>query len=147
VAARKFSKGWIHSREHKSISIHPIRIFGVKDHEFVEEDMSGRSQTHGSSRVTGVCCKGCIDLDQKSERVRMMVEPVPRASEWKGIKGCTAGGAIGNRATWPTYSKDSNGVDTQLVKLAVTHDCDCVCVLLFETPEPRSRSNINRKVR
>jgi hypothetical protein len=43
-----------------------------------------------------------------------------------GKKGSSTKHTIGG--SWGTNSKNSDGVDSQLVKLAVTHDGDGVCV-------------------
>lgn len=42
------------SREDKSISVQPLRIFRVEVHELVEENVGGRSQAHGCTGMTGI---------------------------------------------------------------------------------------------
>lgn len=51
-----------HSREHESISVHPVGILRVKGHKLVEEDMSHRGHAHRSAGMPGVRIEGCIDL-------------------------------------------------------------------------------------
>jgi hypothetical protein len=67
---KELVEGLSYSREHKSISIHPMGIFGVEGHELVEKDMGGGRQAHGSSGMTGVCCEGGIDLYEEFQNVR-----------------------------------------------------------------------------
>lgn len=58
-AGKNWSRGL---REDESISIDPIRILRVEGHEFVEENVGRRSQTHGGTGMSGIRFEGGIDL-------------------------------------------------------------------------------------
>lgn len=56
------SKSRIHLRENETVSIQPIRVFGIERHALVKENMSSWGQSHGRAGMTGIGFKGGIDL-------------------------------------------------------------------------------------
>lgn len=101
-------------REHESISVQPTRVLGVECHEFVEEDVSGRSATHGRTGVATVCLEGSIDLE--SEIGQLL---------------CLPPGDLRRAA----HCEKPNGIDSFPINLCVPHDCELRVVLLSRARE------------
>ena len=103
-------------REHKSVTVHPVRVLWVERHELVEQNVGDRGHTHRRTGVAGVGLGGGIDLYITTVSVMIVaialvqsasIEP-PIAAGWRGYQ---------------TYREEADCVDTQLVSLVVTHLC------------------------
>ena len=57
-------------REHESITVGPLGVFGICVQEVAEEDVGHGCATHGETRVTGVGLQGGGEKNKK--RVRMI---------------------------------------------------------------------------
>jgi hypothetical protein len=80
----KSDRGTGYSRKDKTISVDPVWVFGVEGHEFVEENMGDGRHAHGSSGMTGVRCKGGIDLFSQArelEKLLNQLEELQRRGE------------------------------------------------------------------
>jgi len=51
-------------REDETIAVQPFGVLGVECHEFVEEDMGHRGQTHRSTWMSRVGLESGIDLQK-----------------------------------------------------------------------------------
>lgn len=108
-------------REHKAITVDPLRVLGVELHVLVEEDVRDRGHAHG--RAWRVLAEALLDIAISISRTRMaavglvgginLLSSVPRLS--------SSSLPAGNSKS--TYSQHPDGVDSLLVNFSVSH-CD-----------------------
>ena len=134
------------SREDKSISVQPLRIFRVEVHELVEENVGGRSQAHGCTGMTGIRFWRGIDLTEwtfisyKPYQLRLVV--LEMVSHWNtkiithhkrlflskyqlrqtDEKTLRIGEIWSKTLRRIAYSKNTDRADGQLVDFRVAHD-------------------------
>ena len=104
-------------RQHEAISVQPVWVLGVEGHEFVEEDVGDRCHTHGRARVARVGLEGGIDL--LSPARQLLYYPYLFYILLTSIPILFIISAVSVKCS--TYREGSDGVDTQLVQLVVTH--------------------------
>ena len=51
-------------RKYEAVAVEPPRVLWVELHELIEEDVRGRGQAHGGTRMAGVGIVCSIDLER-----------------------------------------------------------------------------------
>ena len=110
-------------RENEAVAVEPRWVLGVEGHAVAEQDMSNWCHTHGRTRVAGVGFKRGIDLRWAlSVTWCLMSLSVGRARQSSPKHNSFMAGqrSVGGN----TYGERPDGVDTLLIEVTVTHDCD-----------------------
>lgn len=105
-----------HLRKDESITIEPPRILWAEAHEFVEQNMCSRRQSHWGTGMPGIGFEGGINLHSNAQSALGQWQRWLIASKAQGEVNCSFGGA--------TRRQDPDGIDRELIILGVGHDCE-----------------------